>query len=170
MYLLERLQGHFCSPEFYFFFKNIYWLCVFNLARDCFPYFGDKRRYAFCSKVHSAVSLPLKNHFLSSTPCIFFKVSKFQNWPRPLFKTVSTQMDSFALKTTFSNFSAIKYSQFRWFNKKHFPSSTLCISAKVGKFQNWPRPFFKTVFAEMDHFASKTTFSNFSTLKYSQWK
>ena len=32
-----------------------------------------------------------KNHFLSSTLCISAKVSKFQNRPRPLFKTVSDQ-------------------------------------------------------------------------------
>ena len=32
-----------------------------------------------------------KNHSLSSTLCISVKVSKFQNRPRPLFKTVSDQ-------------------------------------------------------------------------------
>ena len=36
-----------------------------------------------------------KNHFLYSTLCISVKVSKLQNRPRPLFKTVSAQMHCF---------------------------------------------------------------------------
>ena len=55
-----------------------------------------------------------KNRFLSSTLCISVKVSKFQNRPRPLFKTVSAQMRYFPWKSTFLDFSALKYSQWKW--------------------------------------------------------
>ena len=58
----------------------------------------------------------------------------------------------------------------RGVNKNHFISSTLCISVKVSKFQNRPRPLFKIVSAEMHYLPWKSTFSNFSALKRSQWK
>ena len=35
--------------------KYILCLCVFNLARNYFPYLWGNRRYALCSKVHCAV-------------------------------------------------------------------------------------------------------------------
>ena len=57
-----------------------------------------------------------------------------------------------------------------WATKNHFLSSTLCVSVKVSKFQNRPRPLFKTVSVQMHYFPWKSTFSNFSRLKYSQWK
>ena len=36
-----------------------------------------------------------KNHFLFSTLCMHVEVSKFENWPCPVFKTVSAQKDYF---------------------------------------------------------------------------
>ena len=51
-----------CCPELYFFFfLNIWFICIFNLARDDLPYFGGKGRHAFCSKAHCAVSSPLQS-------------------------------------------------------------------------------------------------------------
>ena len=50
-----------CCPELYFFKKKYLVTLHFNLARDDFPYFGGKGRYAFCSKVHCAVSSPLQS-------------------------------------------------------------------------------------------------------------
>ena len=61
-------------------------------------------------------------------------------------------------------------SESRWVNKNHFLSYTLCISVKVSIFQDRPHPLFKTVPAQMHYFPWKSTFSNFSALKYSQWK
>ena len=54
-----------------------------------------------------------KNHFLFYTLWISVKVSKFQNWPHPLFRTASAQIHYFAWKTTLWNFSALKYSQWK---------------------------------------------------------
>ena len=91
-----------------------------------------------------------KNHFLSSTLCISFKVSKFQNRPRPLFKTGTAQMHYSPWKSTFSNFSAsIIRNESRWVNKNRFLSYTLPIALKIREFKNWTHPLFKTVSAEM---------------------
>ena len=90
-----------------------------------------------------------KNHFLSYTLCISVKVSKFQNRPRPLFKTVSAQMHYFSWKSTFSSFSAWNNcNESRWVNKNHLLSDTLTISVKVSKFKNWIHPLFKTASAQ----------------------
>ena len=78
----------------------------------------------------------VSKNFLSSTLCIYFKESKFWNWPLKIFKTVSAQMHYFAWKTTFSNFSALKYSQWKYMGEwNHFLSYTLYISAKVLNFK-----------------------------------
>ena len=47
------------------------------------------------SNIHNKTKGVNKNHFLSPTLCISFKISKFQNRPPPLFKTVSAQMHYF---------------------------------------------------------------------------
>ena len=51
-----------------------------------------------------------KSHFLSSTLSISVKVSKFQNRPRPLLKTVCSNA-LFSLKINISHFLSLKYSQ-----------------------------------------------------------
>ena len=42
VYLLQSLQGHLFNGQSFFFFENIYWLCVFNLARDYFPFLQEE--------------------------------------------------------------------------------------------------------------------------------
>ena len=102
-----------------------------------------------------------ENHFLSSTLCISVKVSKFQNRPRPLFKTLSAPMHYFPWKSTFSNFSSSNIRNgSRWVNKKHFQSYTLPISIKVSKFKNLTHPLFKTASAQTCCFIWKTKFSS----------
>ena len=90
-----------------------------------------------------------KNHFLSFTLCISVKRTKFQNRPRPLFKTVSAQMHYFRWKSTFSNFSPSNIrNESRWVNRSHFLSYTLPISLKVREFKNSTHPLFKTLSAQ----------------------
>ena len=90
-----------------------------------------------------------KNHFLSSTLFISVKVSKFQNRPHPLFKTLSTQTHYSPWKSAFSNFSSSYIrNESRWVNKNHFLSYTLPISLKVREFKNWTHPLFKIVSAQ----------------------
>ena len=57
----------------------------------------------------------------------------------------------------------------KWTSKNLFLSCALCISVKESNFQNWPLPIFKNMSAQMHSFAWKTTFLNFSALKYLQW-
>ena len=57
----------------------------------------------------------------------------------------------------------------KWTSKNLFLSYALCISVKESNFQNWPLPNFKNMSAQIHSFAWKTTFLNFSALKYLQW-
>ena len=74
--------------------------CIILLEKQCFGIFQH-------SNIRNETRAVNKNHFLSFTLFIFVKVSKFQNRPRPLLKTVSAQMYYFPRKSIFFNFSAL---------------------------------------------------------------
>ena len=125
--------------------------CTISLEKQHFRIFQH-------SNIRSENRRVRKNHFL----CISVKVSKFQNRPRSLLKTVPVQMHYFPWKSTFSNFPASYIrNESRWVNKSHFLSYTLPISVKVSEVKNWTRPLFKTVSVQMHCFPWKSTFSNF---------
>ena len=59
--LFPKSAGHLSVVQSFFLKKYLVTLRVFYLARDFFPYFGGKRRHAFYSKEHYAVSSPLQS-------------------------------------------------------------------------------------------------------------
>ena len=116
--------------------------CTILLEKQDFRIFQHS---AICNETRGVS----KNHFSSYTLCISVKVSKFQNRPRPLVKTVSGQMHYFPWKSTFSNFSASNIrNESRWLDKNHFLSYKLPMSLKESEFKNSTHGLFKTVSAQ----------------------
>ena len=123
------------------------------------------------SKIRNEIRRVNENHFLSLTPYISIKVSKFQTDHAHFSKLCQVKRIILVKKQHLGIFEQSNIgNESRWVHESNFASPRLCISIKVSRFQNWPRAIFKTVSAQMDNFASKTTFSNFSALTYSQWK
>ena len=144
--------------------------CIISLEKQHFPIFQH-------SNIPNETRGVNKNHFLSYTLPFSVKVSEFktENWK--LNKIDHAHCSKLCLVKCIillekQHFRIFQHSNIRnetrGVNKNHFLSSTLCISVKVSKYQNRPRPLFKTAFAQMHYFPSKSTFSNFSALKYSQ--
>ena len=118
--------------------------------------------------IHNESRWGNKNHFQSRTSCVSVTLSNHSHFPKLcLLKCVILFNEQHFRVFESSNID----NENKWVNKNHFLSSTLCISVEIRKFQRWSCQVFKTVSAQMGHFASKTRFSNFSAVEAGQsWK
>ena len=126
------------------------------------------KNYTFHSKyIQNQRKKIIKNHFLFYITYLSVTVSKILEWPHLHFKIVSGQAYYFDQIKDFRSLWAIEIAnESNWIKKKHLRPSTLCMSVKVSKFQNWPRPkrLLKLIIL------LKKTFSDILALNYSQWK